>query len=414
MRLSRLWSTVPVVCGMCFLFGSFLPAYAQQPPQSQGSEANQRGSGNNPEGSGPPCAAANNSTPSGLVAVITDKPQLRSLDLRALRNPCISGVALQIHWADLEPVQGKPDWSKLDQLFSAAESSHKWVQLLIFPGFFSPAWALEGDVKTKTFAIQYGPGKETVKTLPMPWDKVYLTRWSAFLKLLSARYGKEPAFRVVAAVGPTSVSAEMTLPGKLQNLKIWQSEGYTPHKYIEAWQQIFQVYAADFPNQWVSLSVGIGLNINNQGRIEGSEGARTRQMIIDRAMARLGSRFVLQNSDLSAGPVRHPATQLVIGYSGRVITGLQLRTSAERESADMGAAGNPPLALRRSIDLGMEPNSAGHRIDYLEIYEPDVVADDLQPVLRYGASLFVAKPHIAAQKRGGNASPRCRPFRGGG
>ena len=382
---------------MCFLFASSPPACTQQPPGRHGPEANRRVLENPPEGSGPPCTAANNPTPSGLVVVIKDEPQLRSLDLRVLRNPCISGVALQIHWADLEPVQGKPDWSKLDQLFSAAESSHKWVQLLIFPGFFSPAWVLQGDVKTETFAIQYGPGKGTVKSLPIPWDKVYLNRWSAFLKLLSARYGKEPTFRVVAAVGPTSVSAEMTLPEKRQNLKIWQGEGYTPHKYIEAWQQTFQVYAADFPNQWVSLSVGIGLNINDQGRIERGEGARTRQIIIDRAMAALGSRFVLQNSDLSAGPVRHPATQLVIGYSGRVITGLQLRTSTERESADMGAAGNPPLALRRSIDLGMEPNSAGHRIDYLEIYEPDVVADDLQPVLRYGASLFVSKAHVAAK-----------------
>jgi hypothetical protein len=399
MRLSRLWSTIPVFLSMCFSFGSFLPAYAQQPPQRQGSEANQRVLGNRTEGSGPPCAAVNNPMPSGLVVVVMDKPQLPSLDLRALSNPCISGVALQIHWADLEPVQGKPDWSKLDQLFSAAESSRKWVQLLIFPGFFSPEWALEGGVKTEAFAIQYGPGKGNVKRLPMPWDKVYLARWSAFLKLLSARYGKEPAFRVVAAVGPTSVSAEMSLPEKLENLKIWQSEGYTPHKYIEAWQQIFQAYAADFPNQRVSLSVGIGLNINNQGRIEQGEGARTRQMIIDRAVARMGSRFVLHNSDLSAGPVRHPATQLVIGYSGRIITGLQMRTSAERESADMGAAGNPPLALRRSIDLGMEPNSAGQRVDYLEIYEPDVVADDLQPALRYGASMFVSKPHVAAQER---------------
>jgi hypothetical protein len=105
-------------------------------------------------------------------------------------------------------------------------------------------------------------------------------------------------------------------------------------------------------------------------------------------MRLLGRRFVLQNSDLSAGPVQHPATTLVINYSGRVITGLQLRTSCERNSGDMGAAGDPPLALRRSIDKGMEPNSSGQHIDYLEIYEPDVVAGDLQPVLRYGASLF--------------------------
>jgi hypothetical protein len=86
------------------------------------------------------------------------------LDLRALDNPFISGIALQIHWRDIEPVQGQPDWSKLDELFAAAESSKKWVQLLIFPGFFAPAWAVEG-VKTETFPIQYGPGKGTVEKL---------------------------------------------------------------------------------------------------------------------------------------------------------------------------------------------------------------------------------------------------------
>ena len=325
--------------------------------------------------------------PTGLVVVIEDKPRVDRLDSRALNNPFIGGVALQIHWSDIEPTEGKPDWSKLDQLFAAAESSKKWVQLLIFPGFFSPTWALEG-VKTEQFAIQYGPGTGTLLSLPMPWDRVYLNRWIAFLKLLGDRYGKSPAFRMIGAVGPTSVSAEMSLPELPKNLKIWQDDSYTPAKYIEAYQKVFQAYAADFPNQLISLSLGIGLNIDDQGRRAPGEGMRTRQTIIDQAMRLLGRRFVLQNSDLSAGPVQHPATTFVINYSGRIITGLQLRTSCERNSGDMGAAGDPPLALRRSIDKGMEPNNSGQHVDYLEIYEPDVLADDLQPVLRYGASLF--------------------------
>jgi hypothetical protein len=54
----------------------------------------------------------------------------------------------------------------------------------------------------------------------------------------------------------------------------------------------------------------------------------------------------------------------------------------------MGAPGNPPLALRRSIDEGVTPNGAGRRVNYVEIYEPDVAADQMQPVRRYGASLF--------------------------
>jgi hypothetical protein len=45
-------------------------------------------------------------------------------------------------------------------------------------------------------------------------------------------------------------------------------------------------------------------------------------------------------------------------------------------------------ALRKSIDLAMEPNRVGKRVNYLEIYEPDVLADEMQPDLHYAASLF--------------------------
>jgi hypothetical protein len=396
MRISRLSSTRPVLISICFLSWTFLSARAQQGAghpvarQESRSPENQTPEGKRP---GQPRPSTDDSVPSGLVVVIADKPQQNRLDLTALNNPFISGVALQIHWRDIEPAQGKPDWSKLDELFAAAESSKKWVHLLIFPGFFAPAWALEG-AKTEMFAIQYGPGKNTVERLPMPWDSVYLTHWFAFLKQLSDRYGRSPAFRIVAADGPTSVSAEFTLPSTREDVQKWRKLSYTPRRYIEAWQKVLQVYAADFPNQCVSLSVGHGLNINDQGRIDVREHLRTRQAVIDQAMGILGHRFVLQNSDLHAGPKnQHPATSFVIGYSGRIITGLQMKTSAEHGSAEMGAEGDPPLALRRSIDKGMKPNDAGQHINYLEIYEPDVVADQMQAVLRYAGSLFERKQH---------------------
>ena len=328
--------------------------------------------------------------PSGLVVVIENKPHETQLNLRALNNPSISGVALQIRWRDIEPVEGNPDWSKLDQLFAAAEASRKWVQLLIFPGFFSPPWALEG-VKTEEFPLQYGPGKGTLEKLPMPWDDVYLGRWFAFVKQLSQRYGKSPAFRVIAAAGPTSVSAEFTLPGKPEDIPAWLNAGYTPRKYIAAWQKTLPVYAADFPNQFVSLSLGFGLNIDDSGKIAPRERKRTRQEIVDEATRILGRRFVLQFSNLDGFPAAGPGPRgvdFMLGYNGRVITGFQLRTSCERNSGDMGAEGDPALALKKSIDIGMQPNAAGVRANYLEIYEPDVLADDLQPVLRDGAALF--------------------------
>jgi hypothetical protein len=118
---------------------------------------------------------------------------------------------------------------------------------------------------------------------------------------------------------------------------------------------------------------------------------RTSPEIINQAIGLLGRRFALQYSNLDGnpGPAKGPpGTDFVISYNGRIITGFQLRTSCERNSGNMGAEGDPPLALKRSIDKGMKPNNAGQHVNYLEIYEPDVLADEMQPVLRYGASLF--------------------------
>jgi hypothetical protein len=268
---------------------------------------------------------------------------------------------------------------------------------LIVPGFFSPAWAKEG-VKTDTFPIPYGYGTGKFMILPMPWDETYLNRWFAFVKKLSVRYGKSAAFRMVAVAGPTSVSDEFTLPNWPSQFWKWQRDAYTPTKYIEAWRRTFKVYAEDFPNQYLSLTEGGCLPINDQGKIDGRAGSRCTHTIVDDGMRLLGRRFALELDDVSAGltqrqPNSDSEDQSVIRYNGLIITGFGMRTSAESSAKDMGAPGNPPLAFRKSIDLAMERNKASQHVSYVEIYEQDVLAAEMQPVLQYAASLFApAKP----------------------
>jgi hypothetical protein len=339
------------------------------------------------------CASSDDATPNGLAVVLPPGEKgYKSGNLEALNNPFVSGVAVQINWRDIEPVQGKPDWSKLDALFAAAISSQKWVQLDIFPGFFSPAWALEG-AKTDLFAIQYGPGHGTVTRLPMPWDRVYLDRWFAFVKQLSERYGKSPAFRMIAAAGPTSVSEEMTLPSNSPPaVKKWLSDGYTPAKYLGAWEKAFHVYADAFPNQCVSLAAP-GLPILERGKSGRPARLRAKQDMVERAVKVFGRRLAIQSNDLHAGHAQVEAfdgTDFINSYSGRIITGFEMRGGSQGAgpSQVMGAAGNPPLALRKSVDKGMAANSSGRHINFLEIYVGDVLAPDMQPVLQYAASLF--------------------------
>jgi len=341
---------------------------------------------------GAPCASSRETIPTGLAVVLhSGEKNYHSMNLELLKNPFMSGVSVQINWRDIEPVQGKPDWSKLDELFAAAEASKKWVQLDIFPGFFSPAWALEG-AKTDLFEIPYGPDGGTVAKLPMPWDRVYLNRWFTFVKQLSERYGRSPAFRMIAAAGPTSVSSEMTLPQSRAAIQKWLNNSYTPGKYLGAWEETFRVYADSFPNQCVSLAAP-GVPIPGAGPKDRASHLRAKADVIERAIRVFGRRLAIQSNDLHAGHAQVEAfdgTEFINSYSGRIITGFEMRSGSQSGIASkvMGAEGDPPLALRRSIDKGMARNSAGRHVNYLAIYEGDVVPADMQPVLQYAASLF--------------------------
>jgi hypothetical protein len=325
--------------------------------------------------------------PYGLGATI--KYDITGMDPKVFRNPYIRGVGFQIHWSDIEPARGEPDWAPLDELFAAAQVSHKWVHLYVFAGFFSPAWALQG-AETGQFTVPYGPPYAgQVMTLPMPWDPVYLANYFGFLQRLSARYGDRPEFLMVCATGPTSVSEEFTEPFDMPSIKKWLSHHYTFTKFFEAWNRTFRTFAELFPNQYVSLSLGIPVAINAEGVYDPNEHGRVVQGVVAEGLATLGRQFVLQSSSLRGVKSHQEAAhELLISFNGRTVTGYLLSTSCEKDARVMGAQGHPPLALMRTITNGMQLNDIGKHVDYIEIYSEDVDAADLQPVLRWGASLF--------------------------
>jgi Beta-galactosidase len=325
--------------------------------------------------------------PYGLGAVIKNDPA-QPLDIKPFANPFIRMVALQIHWSDIEPAPGKFNWERLDQFFNAAQTSRKPVHLYVFAGFWSPAWALEGATFA-TFRVQYGPGAGQKLPLPMPWDPVYLANWFAFLKQLSERYGDRPEFLMIGAAGPTSVSEEFTEPGDPTAIATWLENHYTATKYIGAWHQTFQTYARLFPNQYISLSHGNGLPIDAEGAFDPTEPERTGTAVEGEAWSTLGAQFAFQSSSLTGDGHHAAAIQNVVSYNGRVVTGFQTASSCLSAPSKMGAAGNPPLALTLTIQNGVQRNPInGLHADFIEIHSEDVEAEQMQPVLRWAASLF--------------------------
>jgi hypothetical protein len=413
MRISWLWSTVPVLLSIGLWSSTFPSAGARHnaaigdeenndrsfsPRAGYGAAGEESRSSENQDRKAPGArrdrqqrnqqrALVRTNAPSGISVVNhVDTQRAGKLfdtsnpTLNAYANPNTSGVTFRTSWADVEPEDGKFDFSKIDVVFANAEKNGKWVELILIPGFGTPSWAMHG-VQSGMFAIQYGRGNGTLLPLPVPWDQTYLSRWFTFLKAIADRYAGKTSFRMIAAAGPTSVSSEMSLPEAPDEIVQWKKFGYTSQKYINAWKQTFSAYSSIFPHQYFSLSLHPALPIPDQ-----RQKASVREEIINLGLQYPGQ-FALESDGLNSS--RQDRTlDLVKDHSGQVVTGFMMSTAATDKSERMGAEGNPSLALRKSINTGMRPNAAGQHVDYLEIYELDVLADEMQPVLRDAASLF--------------------------
>jgi hypothetical protein len=164
-----------------------------------------------------------------------------------LDNPAIAGLDMRVHWATLNPNDPATSaapyvWNSLDLAFAAVAawnaahptSPPKTIQLNIVPGFESPAWifdrmascdppdsSLSPDGGTPFVSAppaspplgqscDYSYFIEVEGTAPpyvsrrltMPWSQRYLGYWRAFLTVLAARYGDNPALVSIAVGGP--------------------------------------------------------------------------------------------------------------------------------------------------------------------------------------------------------------------
>jgi hypothetical protein len=343
--------------------------------------------------------------PEGLTAVNNFEPAGQGgrlfngalFDDRTYTNPSIAGITFRTSWEDVEPTQGNFVWTKLDTVLDKAEKNGKWVELILIPGFATPSWALQG-VQTASFGIIYGPGRGEMKVLPLPWDQTYLDRWFAFLKAVSARYQDRPAFLKIAADGPTSVTAEMSLPNAPADLCTWVQLGYTSDKLIGAWKQVLAHFALIFPRQYFSVALYPPLPIAGKTRCENgspsgldhAESQRVTAAIVAWGADNYPKHFVVQENGMTAAKDNTGtagAYEVVKSYGGKVVIGYQLVTSATLHPTDMGDP-DGPTALRESLQRGLDAKA-----QFLEVWEPDVLAPAAQSVLAATANALASAAH---------------------
>jgi hypothetical protein len=272
------------------------------------------------------------------------------------------GISLRTSWKDLQPREDGYNLSYLDQTIGTAKAAGKKVMVRVLPGIHSPDWALAGVSSIRYTVHKAGhPLQGQTVTIPVPWDAVYLGRWTAFVSVLGQRYRNDPSLVLIQMAGPTANTAEMHLPKSPEDKALWDKKGYHRDKLVAAWKTVIDAYAKAFPDQY--LAVDISIPLYNDGSLEEilSYGART-----------YPGRFCIQGNWLSDHTREgFPLYRLIKDYSKTTPVGFQMLGPTRPDSAG---------ALREAIDRGIE---AGAR--YLEVYESDFQNPERSDDLRYAA-----------------------------
>lgn len=296
------------------------------------------------------------------------------LDPLVASNPNVDGILLRPAWNGIETTEGVFNWRWLDGMIGLAAAAGKKVSIGIGAGMQTPTWVYTDGAQTFKFIWNqtgWGPPLCSVATIPVPWDPVYLAKWTALINAFGARYSSNPTVASIKLTGVNSATMETSLPlsnnwpitngttscQSYNDPANWQAAGYTRVKVENAWTQIEQAFQAAFPNSPLEAMMVSGFPpIDDNGQLIPKQWRDT-QLPTDLANIGLAAslaQFALQNNGLSNTFIWAPEAT----YASQVSTGYQM----------IGVLGSN---LQAAINLALSAKA-----DYLEIYAPDI---DNQP-----------------------------------
>jgi hypothetical protein len=318
----------------------------------------------------------------GVFALLSkDRPA----DPALLQNPSVAGLAVRSAWSTLEPSDGTFDWSYLDGQVSAAKAAGKHVSIAVSAPD-TPQWVYDAGAKAIPL-IDPNPNHSTYGQLfniPVPWDPIFLDRWTKFLAAFGARYGNEPTVAYVRGA-TESVTNGWGFPGVDANNQPLTIYGYTPDKEVMALETVVDATMSAFPHTPLWAEVGsvkdiTDLMVPNQDYFGDQIAAYGFQKYPDR--------FGVWREDLSdctANPPKMGGWAILAANPGK--SGAQMLWDVQdgpptyRMDACMKASPDDhPTVLQYAVNVGV---SLG--LIYVEIYGSDILDPSTAPALVYGA-----------------------------
>jgi hypothetical protein len=207
--------------------------------------------------------------PRGIYAVQeVDMPQ----DIAILENPSIDGIYLRVRWSTIESSKGIYDWSLIDSEIDRAIKYGKKVQIALMAGAYTPSWVEQKGVPFLDFKIipHAGEGYAHWTHLPIVWDSKFVQYYIKLIKVFAAHLKadsiKYNAVSLIKFSGINQETAETRLPYQDPTyingtdtasncVQIWQANGYTQQKIVDAWDKIAGVFNSQFPDKALGMAI---------------------------------------------------------------------------------------------------------------------------------------------------------------
>lgn len=298
-------------------------------------------------------------------------------DGKLLRPSYVRGIALQIGWRDVEPNEGEFHWEGIDKFVALAREGGKRLTIHLLP-LRPPEWVFQSGAAEFSFRVRAPESPQFGRAVKeaVPWDSVYLDKWSNMIRRLSDRYRDESVVFGVSVAAPTP---EMILPGTYpagtETYKRMR-DIYDRSKYFDAWVRMIDLYQESFPSKYKFVVPGIVL-----------DDARFADQVLSYAHAKFANRLMVFHAGLRAIlPSRFPPMvhiyDLMQDYGRKANLGLQTIWSATHDPNNR-MQGPFVHVLGNAVMLGAS---------YLEIYAADVANPALQrDLVEVGKSLAALK-----------------------
>lgn len=307
----------------------------------------------------------------------------------ALSNPNVDGVSVRQAWSDLEPTEGRYDWTYLDSEVARAAAAGKPVLLRLLTQSSKPAWVTAAVTAAGGTFFSFYDRDGVHTTIPVFWDPTFLAKKKAMVAALGAHFGGNPSVKIVAINFANANSEDWAVPHTDDDIAAWTKVGYTPQKLIDTGKTMIDAGMKAFPTQYLTLAVA------GDGKLDPDTNYVARNVI---AAARTSwpGRLIVQKNSLAAfiPPAPGTGTLYDVVWTSRPDVAGQMLWVSYGDSTYRNNSGVQDSAadiLHRAIDAGV-----GYGMKYIEIYQADVV--NLPDEIAYAHAALLGKSNGATPR----------------